>query len=190
MEFWNWSTTGYFKYEITIFCLSHFLPYLNIPNPFAAISLNAIWLIFVAAIFILNAFFIVHPELLDLIVSPNKTANINILENFEEISAQLESLMQNQKVFLDSKLTLGHVAEHLKLTKTTLSLLLNGYLKLNFYDYINEKRIDAFVDFVRSKTYPNLTYFGIAQEAGFNSKATFYKAFKAKFNVTPKEFFT
>jgi len=171
------------------FCLTDFLPYLNIPDPFPSISENIIWLIIVGTILGLNVFIMRYPQLSILMKDSNKNTNMKLPENYNEISAQLESLMRNKKPFLNKELTLGHVAEQLKLTKTTLSLILNGHLELNFYDYINEKRIDAFVDFVKSNTYPNLTYFGIAQEAGFKSKATFYKAFKSKHNNTPKEYF-
>lgn len=59
---------------------------------------------------------------------------------------------------------------------------------LNFYEFINQFRIEAVIaEFKLGKT-KDLTIFAIAQAAGFKSKASFNRIFKQFKHKTPREF--
>ncbi len=171
---------------LSTFCLLHFLPYLGLSNPLAFISVDMVWLAIVGLIFVLNGYFLVYSDSRGLL---RKKTPFAPPKNINQLSVALEDLLKNKALLTDQGLTQSLVAEKLEVTRTTVSMVINNHFKKSFYNYINEKRIDEFVRVVTSEAYPHLTYYGVAQEVGFNSKATFYKAFKAKYNMTPREYF-
>ena len=75
------------------------------------------------------------------------------------------------------------------MTPNTLSNLLNTHLNVPFNDFTNKFRIDEVKDRLESNRYSNFTIESIAQDAGFKSKATFYRAFYKYTSQTPKEYY-
>jgi AraC-like DNA-binding protein len=69
-----------------------------------------------------------------------------------------------------------------------LSQAINSCYTGNFFDLINDYRIEAFKQFASQPEKRHLSLLGIAQEAGFNSKASFYSVFKKKTGMTPSEY--
>ena len=59
---------------------------------------------------------------------------------------------------------------------------------MNFFEYVNYYRIKEFVELAKTDKAKTLTFFGLAQEAGFNSKTTFNKSFKKLMGSSPKEY--
>lgn len=110
-------------------------------------------------------------------------------EDLEELKAQLDTLLEKGKPYLNPKLTLEELADRMHVNLHTLSWLINeGYGK-NFFDLINEKRIDEFIRLSTQDKYKNYTFLAIAMEAGFNSKTTFNRVFKKHTGKTPREYF-
>ena len=68
--------------------------------------------------------------------------------------------------------------------------LLNEKIGMNFFEYVNYFRIREFIELAKMDRAKNLTFFGIAQEAGFNSKTTFNKSFKKIMGTSPSEYFS
>ncbi|WP_407920992.1 helix-turn-helix domain-containing protein [Flavobacterium cellulosilyticum] len=58
----------------------------------------------------------------------------------------------------------------------------------NFLDYINLLRVEKVKKYLIKSDYSSYTIVAIGLECGFNSKSTFYTAFKKFTNVTPSEF--
>jgi AraC-like DNA-binding protein len=61
-------------------------------------------------------------------------------------------------------------------------------LHKNFNDYINELRIEEFIKLFKSDKGRQFTMLSIALDSGFNSKATFNRAFKKIKGCSPKEY--
>lgn len=101
---------------------------------------------------------------------------------------KLEALMKQSKPYLDPELTVADLANLIEIDNGTLSEYLNKTLKQNFHTYINLYRIQAFKNFVKSNKFPEYNIMGIANECGFNSKATFNRVFKYFENTTPNSF--
>jgi AraC-like DNA-binding protein len=76
----------------------------------------------------------------------------------------------------------------LNISNGHLSFLINTYSKKNFSDYINGFRIDQVKNLIIDNEYVNYTIESIGLESGFNSKSTFYSAFKKFTDLSPKQF--
>lgn len=118
-----------------------------------------------------------------------KQKHLGPLESAEErfIEQLLQHMKQNQP-HLNPELNLAQLSSHLSVSPEYLSGILNNKLNSNFFDFINQYRIDSFKNQCRKKEKQNLTLMGIAYECGFNSKATFNRVFKKRTGLTPGEF--
>ena len=76
------------------------------------------------------------------------------------------------------ELSLSSLAEQLAIHPHELSRIINIALKKNFNDFINEYRVKDVVTKMQDPAYDRITLLGMAYDAGFNSKATFIRAFK------------
>jgi len=109
-------------------------------------------------------------------------------EKGEKIIKDLKQLMKNQKIYLYPDLTLRNVEDQLNFSSKEISLAINSVIKKNFYQFINEYRVEEFKLRVLDKKNKHLTLFGIAQESGFNSKATFNRVFSSVTGISPRQF--
>lgn len=129
-------------------------------------------------------------------------SNLKIQKNFSEehkndsISSHKDAItyeticfrIRDEKLFTNAKLNLSSLAQALELNEKEVSRLINQQSKSNFYNYINQFRVDEFKILLQSPKAAQLSTLGLANEAGFNSKSTFYTVFKAIEGVTPKQY--
>jgi len=109
-------------------------------------------------------------------------------EKINEYRDQLLRLMESDKPFLDSDITLPSLGRLLNLTTYQTSYLINRCFNENFYQFINRYRLQRCMQMFRDPAYNHLSILGIAFESGFNSKTTFNTAFKKATGSSPKEF--
>jgi len=105
-----------------------------------------------------------------------------------ELMAQIIHLMENEKLFLNPKLTIDELAKQLKTNKTYLSQIINTYFQKNFNNMVNEYRIHEILIWMTNRENANLSFEGMALKAGFYNRTTFYEAFKHFTGVTPSFF--
>jgi len=105
-----------------------------------------------------------------------------------DLFQELENFMKNRKPYHDPELTLFGLAKQLDIHPNHLSQIINQHYSQNFFDYINEYRINDVKDVLLSGKYDTFSLAGIGFECGFNSKASFNRAFKKFTGVTPSEF--
>ena len=109
-------------------------------------------------------------------------------EEMELIDMKLSTIMQEQELYLDEYLTLQKVADFTKESPQHISQTLSTYLNTNFYDYVNEFRLNLVEAKLKDETFAKFSIIGIAVDCGFKSKSTFYKLFKKKNGITPSEY--
>ncbi len=68
------------------------------------------------------------------------------------------------------------------------SEVINTQLKLKFFDYINQYRVEQVKKDLLDPQKQNLTFLSIGIDAGFNSKSSFNAIFKKHSGKTPSEF--
>ncbi|CCH54348.1 response regulator receiver protein [Fibrisoma limi BUZ 3] len=105
-----------------------------------------------------------------------------------EWKQKLLTLMANEKPYLEPELSLSDLARRMHTNSSVLSQVINVGTSRNFNDFVNEYRVEEFKQQVNNPDNAHLSLLGIALECGFNSKATFNRAFKKFTGVSPKEF--
>lgn len=108
-------------------------------------------------------------------------------EDLEIHKAFLLDYLSEKEPFTNPDLTLEMLAKEIQLPANRLSSIINRGLNKNFYDLINENRIEKSKKILRQMA-PENTIEYIAYEAGFNSRASFYRAFKKHTGITPTQF--
>ncbi len=160
-------------------------------NSIELLGYNVIWIAIPIFIYVIGYFSLKQPELfripLEEINPPKKKARLSKLE-CNILQNKLDSLMLNEKVFLQSNLTLREVSEILNTSTNNISWLLNNVYKSTFYDYINGYRIQEFVKNIEANKHLTQTILALSMDVGFNSKSTFNKAFKLVMKDTPSNF--
>jgi AraC-like DNA-binding protein len=97
-------------------------------------------------------------------------------------------LMDNEKLYTNSNITVNQVAHKMGIPRQYLSEVLNVYLKSNFQDCMNKYRAEEFVECLKDDKFKNYSIMGIANEVGFKSKSSFNTTFKKIYGVTPSEY--
>ena len=124
-------------------------------------------------------------ELLLLHVEKYKSNKLNTTQA-ESIFKKLDSMVTKEQLFLDADLSLQKLAERLKVSTVKVSQTLNEYAETSFNDYVNSLRISRAKEMITNQS--SFTFEAIAMDCGFNSKSTFYAAFKKHTGMTPSQF--
>ncbi|MFC3114074.1 helix-turn-helix domain-containing protein [Cellvibrio fontiphilus] len=103
------------------------------------------------------------------------------------IMEKLNQLMLERELFLDPDLTLEQLADITGISARKISSAINRTGKQNFFDYINNFRVKKAADILTNSN-AKLSMLDVMADAGFNSKSTFYRAFKKITNMTPTEY--
>jgi AraC-like DNA-binding protein len=118
----------------------------------------------------------------------SKTGQAQPDDQMQEQKQRVLRFFEQEKPYLNSELTLGSLAEQLDLSREELSALINQGFNSRFNDYINGYRIEAIKEMIEQGQHQSLSILGMAYEAGFNSKATFNRAFKKSEGQSPSEY--
>lgn len=106
-------------------------------------------------------------------------------DDMQRIAGKLKTAIANDKIYLNNNLTLVVLASHIQVPSNYVSQTLNSYLSVSFFDFINNARIKfALPLLIKSEQ----TVLEIAYASGFNSRSSFYTAFKKALEMTPKEY--
>ncbi len=116
-----------------------------------------------------------------------KQDNTN-LEEIEFWKDKILHLVESEKVFKNPTLTLSDLSKLLNTNTKTISKSINSGFDMNFNDFINHYRIEAVKEKLQKEEHKTSTLLGIAFDCGFNSKATFNRAFKKSTDLSPKDY--
>lgn len=105
-----------------------------------------------------------------------------------QIGNSIINYLQQNKPYLNPEYTLENMARDLNITRQNLSQTINDELGKNFYQLINEFRVEEFKRLINDPSMNYLTFTGMAYEAGFNSKSAFYRVFKEVTGETPSAY--
>jgi AraC-like DNA-binding protein len=111
-------------------------------------------------------------------------ANKKIVEQqAQALTQKLQQIILEQQLYRNPDLKLNDLAKKINISGHQLSQLLNDNLGKSFAAYINEYRINEACELITNNKMIKLE--AIGYEVGFNSKSTFYTAFKKHKHTTP-----
>jgi len=105
----------------------------------------------------------------------------------EPLKKQLETLLEQEKLWRDNELTLPKLAARLQVSPNMISEVLNKGFGVNFFQFINGHRVEEAKRMLVDPKMAHLTLESVGYEAGFNSKTTFNTTFKKSTGKSPSE---
>ncbi|MDY7396992.1 helix-turn-helix domain-containing protein [Aureibaculum sp. 2210JD6-5] len=152
---------------------------------------TVVWLIMSFIVLFIAYYSMISPDIykrkpLNIVKKYNQSKYSN--DDLDRLKTQLDAVMQDKKPYLNNKLLKAELSEMIGISNPEMARLLNERIGMNFFEYVNYYRIKEFIEVAKVKK-DDLTLFGIAQEVGFNSKATFIKSFKNLMGTTPSQYF-
>jgi AraC-like DNA-binding protein len=111
-------------------------------------------------------------------------------EAANELHKKLTSLMKADRLFINPELNLSELATRLNIHPNYLSQTINEREGVNFYDYVNNLRIEEFKRLISIPENQKYTFLALAFDCGFNSKSAFNRFFKKSTGLSPSEYIT
>jgi len=104
---------------------------------------------------------------------------------FNEYVGQLSDYFETHKPYLEFDLSLNDLSEALQISPRNMSHIINKKYGRNFYDFINQYRLDLAKTMLLNSEKPIKE---IMYDSGFSNKATFNALFKKSTNLTPTQY--
>lgn len=148
-----------------------------------------IYLVFCCSIYGLGIAGYYRPEI-GLLYLPGKEKKV--LMTTTELAIKSDVVLQEisrQHWYRDQNINLQFLAKSLSITANELSYIINTGFNMNFNDFINKLRIEDFKTRLKDPVNNKFNMLGLAYDSGFNSKASFYRAFKKATGLTPAQFY-
>ena len=101
---------------------------------------------------------------------------------------QLLSIIAAKEPYLDPLLTLDKLSELSGIPTYRLTKLLKHKMNSSFYEFINTHRVEKVKELLKEGRAEQLSILGVAEESGFNSKASFNRIFKKATGLTPSAY--
>lgn len=108
------------------------------------------------------------------------------LDQLQNISDQLKTLMETQHAFKDPDLSLSKLAKQLNVKSYLVTKCLSVIHETKFSDYVNSYRIEEVKQLLNDPKNKQFTLLSLAFDAGFNSKASFNRAVKKLTGKSPR----
>ncbi|MCK7559996.1 helix-turn-helix domain-containing protein [Chitinophaga sedimenti] len=122
----------------------------------------------------------------EMVVSEEQLAEVPKTE-LELLAQDIEVFLRQSGIYTNPDLSINILAREMGKKTEEVSAAINKVINKSFFDLVNEKRVEKAKELLDSKV-NELTIEAIAYEAGFNSRASFYRAFKKYTSLTPSAY--
>lgn len=109
-------------------------------------------------------------------------------DDAREYTDRLMKVMLEEKLYLDSELTMPDLAKQASLAPYQVSQTLNGPMQQSFFAFVNYYRIELAKEMLIAPETAKMAIVELAVEVGFKSKSSFYDAFKRTTKMTPTQY--
>ncbi len=124
----------------------------------------------------------------EVVSDENEPINKNVDFQFSVWKTKILDIVEQNHLYRDPELTLTDLANQLGTNASLLSKVINRSFNLNFNDFINKYRVIEVKEKLADISNSHLTIMSLAYDAGFNSKATFNRAFKKHTGENPSKY--
>jgi AraC-like DNA-binding protein len=153
-------------------------------------GLYVLWMLQIASILSITFLTLHAPETFRLIRAAARTIRCERSSLSPEVVGatvgRLGALMEDERLYLNSELSLDDLARRVSLSTHQLSELINIHLGNNFASYVNSFRIERAKELLSGS--PEMTVIEVAYGSGFNSKSAFNATFRNLTGKTPTEY--
>jgi AraC-like DNA-binding protein len=101
---------------------------------------------------------------------------------------RIKTLFDSEEIYLDNNLTLNTISEKLNVKSRDISQAVNENAHQNFYEFVNQYRIEKAGMLLRNSDYKDVKIATIAYDSGFGNVTSFNLAFKKKTGLTPSSY--
>ncbi len=131
-----------------------------------------------------------HDNSIEYVTEPKtKYAGVVLKEaDAENYVSKIRHFMSKEKPYLDANLSLPELASKLNIPSHHLSRVINEQFNVNFFDFVNQYRVNEVKSRMGNPEFENLSLLGIAFDSGFNTKSAFNRVFKKITGLTPSEY--
>ncbi len=123
--------------------------------------------------------------------TPSDEGAARRMGSLSEQEERLRQAMEEDRLYLNPKLSLLELAAAMGTNRTYLSQYLHDVKGVTFYDYINTYRIGACCRLIRSmaESGQRINMAEVAEQCGFNSVSTFYRYFSKITTQSPGDYY-
>jgi AraC-like DNA-binding protein len=118
-------------------------------------------------------------------VSIKETENLLQMEMLME---KIDTYLKKQKPFLQHGFSIRDLSKELSIPVYQISYIINNKYDKHFSNWLNNYRIEYFLELARSEQHKNMTHEALAKDAGFSNRITFINAFKREKGMSPGAF--
>ncbi len=167
---------------LSLWLLFFLIEMLQYPQPLCRKYFSPICLLALAFYLLIGYKVIINPKRITAL--PKKNSNLSedhLLETFQ----QLQATIVGQGLYLNPDLNQAALINQLSVPEYLISKAVQKGGEQSFPDFINRLRVESFLKKLDQGMDQSFTLFSLAQESGFKSRATFYRAFKKHTGMTP-----
>lgn len=111
-----------------------------------------------------------------------------IANNTDSLMHKIQQEVEERKLYIKQDLSLLDLSRTIDISERAISSAINSELNKNYFQFINEYRVEEMKRLLLDPSAEHLKILSLATAAGFNSKASMNRIFKAYTGTTPKEF--
>ncbi|WP_440879632.1 helix-turn-helix domain-containing protein [Tenacibaculum sp. C7A-26P2] len=151
---------------------------------------NESYLLFYEGFYLFSLYYVAISSLLQINIDNVIDSNKLIFSGYDlsTIFDKIEKIMVEKKLYLNPNLNLKLISQETEIPMRLISKAINEIKKKNFNAYVHEYRIEEFKKLILKKDYLKYSIEALANEVGYNSRASFYKNFKKIVGVSPLDF--
>lgn len=109
-------------------------------------------------------------------------------QQVEKLGRSLLSVLEEKSLFLNQELNPKALANELGISTTDLSRVISEGLNTNFYNLVNEHRVNKAKTLLTSEHYTDAKLLHIGLDSGFSNKSSFVRNFKRFTGMNPSDF--
>ncbi|MEM1175442.1 MAG: helix-turn-helix domain-containing protein [Pseudomonadota bacterium] len=124
-----------------------------------------------------------HARIVNPPMQPTSSEDDAKADRLGELASRIRDRVESEALFRDPSLTLASLARHVASNTSSVSAAINTVFGKNFSDFVNEYRVDTVKASMLES--PGNNMLDLALDAGFSSKTSFNRVFKAMTGQTP-----
>lgn len=108
-------------------------------------------------------------------------------KEFEDIANRMRTYVEQSRSYTNPDFKMSDLADALGLSPSKLSQVFNIHLNQNYYEFINQYRLDMFKRLIAEGQYKKFTLTALSEQCGFK-KSNFFSTFRRVEGMTPMEY--